>query len=270
MENNNRNLWIIVGIIVVLLCCCVLAVGALVVALGAGFFTAFPAVQEGGIGRVTERTEQVYNVGQAPMLEVDNFAGNVVVHSGESGRIRILVTKRAPSSDNLGRINVDVSQQDDGVRIRTSRPGSLMSNMSVDVEVFVPDDARLDLSTGAGNVDVNDVLGEISAHTGAGNVQVRGASAAVALDTGAGEVSYEGQPSGQCTFRTGAGNVTLRLPADLGAAITLDTGIGNISLGGFDVQGDTSGTHVEGTIGTAQRATITANTGVGNITLIQR
>ena len=149
-------------------------------------------------------------------------------------------------------------------------PGGLTGNLSVDVEVYVPDDARLDLSTGAGNVDVSDVQGEIKAHTGAGNVQVQGASAAVALDTGAGEVSYEGQPNGVCTFRTGAGNVTLRLPAGLSAAITLDTGIGNISLGGFDVQGDTSGTHIEGTIGTGERATLTANTGVGNITLIQR
>jgi flagellar basal body-associated protein FliL len=269
-NNNNRNIWIILGIVVVLLCCCVLAVGAIIAAAGTGLFAAVPVVRQGSIGRVSERTEQVYSVGQAPMLEVDNFAGNVVVSSGESGRIRVLVTKQATSSNNLERIDVRIDQQDDGLRIETSRPGNLMSNASVNIEVFVPDDAQLDLSTGAGNVDVEDVLGQIAAHTGAGNVQVGGAAAAVALDTGAGEVDYEGQPRGTCTFRTGAGNVTLRLPADLGASLVLDTGIGNISLGGFDVQGNTRGTHVEGTIGSGEQATIQANTGVGNVTLIRR
>lgn len=270
MENNNRNIWIIVGIVVVLLCCCVLAVGALIAALGTSFFAAFPVVQEGGIGRVTERTEQVYNVGQGALLEIDNFAGDVVVRSGESGRMRILVTKRAASSNNLERITVDVRQQDGGVRLETSRPGSIMANTSVAIEVFVPEDAQLDLRTGAGNIQVEGVLGETSAHTGAGNVQVREAAAPVTLSTGAGDVNYEGQPRGECTFNTGAGNITLRLPADLSATLVLDTGIGDISLGGFDVSGDTSGTHVEGTIGAGEQATITADTGVGNITLIQR
>jgi hypothetical protein len=271
MENkNNRNIWIIVGIIVVLLCCCVLAVGALIAAAGAGFFATFPVIREGGIGRVTERTEYVFDVGQAATLGVDNFAGNVDVRSGESGRMRVVITKRATSSDNLQRINPDVHQQDGGVIIKVPQPGNIMTNTSVDVQVFVPNDAQLDLSTGAGNVDVQDILGQISAHTGAGNVTVRGAQAAVALNTGAGEVNYEGQPSGECTFHTGAGNVTLHLPADLGASLVLDTGIGNISLGGFDVQGDTGGTHVQGTIGSGQQATIRADTGVGNVTLIRR
>ncbi|MFN2227122.1 MAG: hypothetical protein ACK2UY_12460 [Anaerolineae bacterium] len=271
MENsNNRNIWIILGIVVVLLCCCVLAVGAIIVAAGTGFFATAPVIREGGIGRMSERTEQVYNVGQAPMLEVDNFAGNVVVRSGESGRIRVLVTKQATTSNNLERIDVRINQQDDGLRIETSRPGNLMPNASVNIEVFVPDDAQLDLSTGAGNVDVEDVLGHLSAHTGAGNIQVQGAAGSARLDTGAGDLSYEGQPGGECTFHTGAGNVTLRLPSDLDAAVDLNTGIGNISLGGFDVVGDTSGTDVQGTIGTGAQATITAGTGVGNITLVRR
>lgn len=142
--------------------------------------------------------------------------------------------------------------------------------MSVDIEVFVPSDARLELASGAGNVEVDNVMGEISAHSGAGNVEVWGAAASVALDTGAGEVNYAGQPRGTCTFRTGAGNITLQLPSDVNAEIELNTGIGNISLGGFDVQGDTRGTDVQGTIGTGEQATIVADTGVGNISLTRR
>lgn len=266
MEKSNRNTWIIVGIVVVLLCCCVLAVAAAAVAI----FSSVPVFEEGGIGRVTEPSEWVYPVGQAPTLEIDNFAGNVLVHSGESGQIRVLITKRAPARSSLDGIDVDLNQEENGLRIRTSRPGRLTSNMSVEIEVFVPADARLELDTGAGNVEVDGVQGEISAHTGAGNMQVWGAAAPVALNTGAGNVDYDGQPRGECTFDTGAGNITLHLPAGINAEVELGTGIGNISLGGFDVVGDTSGTDVGGTIGTGGEATIVADTGVGNITLIRR
>lgn len=270
MESRNRNLWIIIGVIVVLLCFCALLAAAIIAAASAGFFALVPVVQEGGIGRVTERSEQSYPVGQAPMLEVDNFAGNVTVRSGESGRIRVIVTKRATSSDNLNRIDVGLNQLDNGLQIRSSRPSTLVSNISVELDIFVPPDARLELDTGAGNVSVDGVQGEIVVHTGAGNVRVEGAMAPIALNTGAGNVDYGGTPRGQCTFETGAGNITLAMPADANVEIELGTGIGNISLGGFDVRGDTSGTDVQGTIGTGQQATIDAQTGVGNITLVAR
>ena len=269
MEGRNRNLWIIVGVVAILLCLCAVAT-ALIVALGAGFFTALPVSQEGGLGRVTERTEQVYTVGQSPLLEVDSFAGNVTVRTGESGRIRAVVTKNARNSAGLQRIRVDFDQGDNGLRIRASRPTGLSANESVNLVLYVPADARLDLDTGAGNIEVDGVEGEIVAHTGAGNVHVWGAAARVELDTGAGNIDYQGEPWGEATFETGAGNISLHLPADVSAEIELHTGIGNISLGGFPVEGDTSGTDIQGSIGTGEQATISADTGVGNISLSQR
>jgi hypothetical protein len=267
MESGNRTVWIIVAVIVgILLCCCVVVAGAAV----AGLLTTVPLSREVGFGRVEERTEQIFTVGGAPTLEVDNFAGDVVVRRGDSGQIRVIITKRALNSGMLDRIDVDASEQDAGVRIRTSRPGAVSGNMSVDLEIFVPVDTRLELETLAGNVRVDDVGGEISAHTNAGNVRVQGASAAVALGTSAGGIDYDGDPQGICTFDNGAGNITLRLPGDANVEVALNTGIGNISLGGFDVEGRISRTHVDGVIGTGEQATIEARTGVGNITIIRR
>jgi len=266
MDNRNRTLWIVIAIVVaVLLCCCVLVVGAAVT----GLLATAPFSQEAGFGRVEERTEQVFTVGQAPTLEVESFAGDVVVRSGESGEMRIIITKKAMNSNALNRINVNLREDDDGVRVRASHPG-VNTNMSIDFEILVPADARLDLDTSAGNVQVDDVRGEISAHTGAGNVRVQGAAAPVALDTGAGDVDYQGEPRGECAFSTGAGNVTLHLPADVDVEVRLDTGIGNISLDGFDVEGDVSATEVDGVIGTSEQTTIKAKTGAGNISLVRR
>jgi hypothetical protein len=248
-----------------LLCCCVVAVGAVV----AGLY-AFPVSREMGVGRVEERTEQIFSVGEAPTLEVDNFAGDVTVRSGGNGEIRVIVTKRAGSEGQVDRIDVDVSEQADGVRIRTSHPGTSIGGASVRLEVFVPSDARLELDTGAGNVTVDGVEGEISARSGAGNVRVEGAAASVELNTGAGNIDYEGEPQGDCVFNSNVGNVTLRLPADMNADVRLTTGVGNIELGGFDVEGEISRTEVDGVLGTGEEATIEARTGAGNVVLIRR
>jgi DUF4097 and DUF4098 domain-containing protein YvlB len=256
---------VIIVAVGVLLCCCALIVAAAL----AGILGTAPISREGGIGRVTERTEQTFNVGDAPTLGVETFAGNVTVRRGESGQVRIVLTKRAANSNRLEAIDIDIEERDDEVRIQASKPSGLTSNVSVSVEMYVPADAELDLETGAGNVRVNGVDGEIAAHTGAGNVTAEGATGPVALDTGAGNVRYEGEPMDRCTFKTGTGNITLVLPGDVDAEVELDTGIGNIDLGGFNVAGDVSRTEVEGRLGTGEDATIRAETGAGNINLEQ-
>jgi DUF4097 and DUF4098 domain-containing protein YvlB len=267
MESGNRTVWIVVVVAaVLLLCCCALAAGAALT----GLLTTVPLIQETWMSRVEERTEQVFRVGDAPTVDAQSFAGSITVRRREIGEVRIIVTKRAPSSSALERINVDVYEQEGGVRIRTSHPGISVGNVSVDLEMSVPSDAELDLDTGAGKVEVTDVEGRISAHTGAGSVEVRGAAGSVALDTGAGEVDYEGMPRGSCTFSSGAGSITLRLPEDANVEVDLSTGVGNINLGSFDIEGDTSGTDVQGVIGTGEEATIEAHTGVGSITLVSR
>jgi hypothetical protein len=267
MNNGNRTVWIVIAVIVIgaLLCCCVVAVGAVV----AGLY-AFPVSRDVGFAQVEERTEQIFNVGDAPTLDVGNFAGDVTVRSGGSGEIRVIVTKRAGSDGQLDRIDVDVREVGDGVQIRTSHPGTSIGGASVRLEVFVPSDARLELDTGAGNVAVDGVRGEISARSGAGNVRVQGAAAPVDLDVGAGEIDYEGEPQGDCVFNSNVGNVTLRLPGDVNAEVRLTTGIGNVDLGGFDVDGEIGRTEVGGVIGTGEDATIEAHTGAGNVTLVRR
>jgi hypothetical protein len=268
MERRTRNVWIIIIVVAVLLCLCAALITA-VVATGA-FFSVFPVSREGGFGRVTESSERSYPVGQAPLLEIDNFAGNLTVRTGESGQIRAIVEKRAGSRAALERVSVDWEQGDNGLRVRTSRSGTLAANESVDLEVFVPADTRLVLDTGAGNIRVEGVQGEIRAHTGAGNIDVGRAAGPIRLETGAGNIDYDGGPRGEARFDTGAGNITLRLPLDTSAKVDLQAGIGNISLGGFDVEGDTSGKDIQGTIGTGEQATIRAETGAGNISLVRR
>lgn len=265
---ESRTVWIIVAVVVIgaLLCCCALIVGGAV----AGVIGMVPLSREGGVGRVAETTEQVFEVEPAPELVVDNFAGNVVVDADGDGEVRVTVTKRAGNSSQMNDISVDLEGMEDGVRIVASAPSFAGGFRTVDIQVIVPADADLRLETGAGNIEVGGVIGEMDAHTGAGNIEVQGAAGPVSLDTGAGEVDYAGEPRGECIFSTGAGNVTLRLPAELDAQVELHTGIGTIDLGGFDVDGEITNTEVDGVIGSGEDASIEARSGAGNVELDRR
>jgi hypothetical protein len=272
MESKNRNMWIILAVIAVVLCCCALAVAAAGVGWLTtqpfGWFTSQPPDWTGPTSLHSERSEEAYAAGDAPSLKIDNFAGNVIVRTGQSGAIRVAATRKAQSKDDLDRIEVEVSERDGGLVIKTEKPSSLNS-VSVDLEITTPAGTRLDAHTGAGNVDIDGVTGEIDVHSGAGDLDVRGAASTARLDTGAGSIGYQGTPQGECRFETGAGNITLTLPAGLNVQVDLDTGTGDIDVD-FAVDGQVTRQEVLGTIGSGAQGTIYAHTGAGNIDVVRR
>ena len=95
-----------------------------------------------------------------------------------------------------------------------------------------------------------------------------GAGGPANLDTGTGSINYQGDPQGECDFHTGAGSITLRLPANLNAQVDLETGVGTINVQ-HEVSGKVTKRDVEGTIGTGGRTSIRAHTGTGSIDLIE-
>jgi DUF4097 and DUF4098 domain-containing protein YvlB len=318
VETRNRNVWIIVAVVGVVLCCCALAVVAGV----AGWFVIWPVSSSGPILSGGERIEQSFEVGEAPRLQIDNFAGRVTVRAGERGEIRMIAVKQGPPGSDLDRVQVEISEQADGLLIRTRKPSTL-STARVQLEVTVPAGTQLDLHTGAGNTEVRglrsdvkvdtgagdviiadltgdldahtgagsvtidgvsgriqadtgsgsvrigSVTGDIDAHTGSGSMEVREVSGRARLDTGAGSVDYQGEPEGDCRFETGTGSITLRVPVDLNMEVDLETGSGTITVD-WPVEGQVSKREVKGTIGRGDGGSIRAHTGTGSIHLVRR
>jgi DUF4097 and DUF4098 domain-containing protein YvlB len=267
-KNANRTIWIVLAIVLALACgcLCIAAIG------GAGLFLITqPEAQPFEFGGLRqERIARSFDVGDEPVLGVDSFAGSVTVYAGEEGVIEVVAIKRAASSQHLAEVSIEMNQRANGLSVRTTGPRTrTRSNVSVDFEITAPPDARLEVRTAAGNVDVRGIQGGIRVHSGAGNIDVRAVSGAARLDVGAGDVRYEGQPAGACSFETGAGNIRLRVPADIDAQVDLSTGVGKVSVD-WEVKGRVSPRHVEGTVGEGGQADIQAHTGVGNVTLERR
>ncbi len=271
MKSKNRNLWIILAVVVVVLCCCMLMVAA----GGAGWFatqsrywTGVDSDWSGSTSLQRERSDETYAVGDAPSLKIDNFAGNVIVRTGQSGAIEVAATRQARSRDDLARIEVEVSERDGGLVIRTKAPSGV-SKASVELEITAPAGTSLAASTGAGNVETDDITGEIDVHSGAGNLEVRGAAGCARLDTGAGNIDYQGTPQGKCRFESGAGNITLALSANPNVQVDLETRIGDIDVD-YAVDGQVTNQKVQGVIGSGDEGTIYSRTGAGNIDVVRR
>ncbi len=304
MESQNRNLVIIIFVALAALCLVALVVGV----AGVSWLRGFSSGEGGGIGRNSDRIEQTFEVGESPSLTIDNFTGDVTIRAGEGGVIEVIAVKKASTSRNLERIELEMTERDGGLVIETRKPSAL-ARASVDFEITTPADTRLDLDVGTGDLSVSGLAGGVKAgigtgnveatdlagnvemevgtgdvtitgveiqvdiHCGTGDVDIRGASGPARLDVGTGNIEFEGAPEGDCRFETGTGDIRLKLPAELNVKVDLEVGTGSIDVD-YDVVGDVSRRDVEGTIGSSDQAsvegTIYAHTGTGSIDLVQR
>jgi hypothetical protein len=260
--SSKRTIWIILGVILVLACCCVLAAAV-----------AFLVVADRTVGlrppdftlvRASDTSERTFNVGAQPLLRVDEFAGAINITAGDPGVIHVVATRRAPSRGDLDNIRIEYTQLDNGLHIVTSLQSARMSNRSVDLDIEVPADARIVVDSGAGQVIVDSVSGELDLHTGAGEVIARGAMGGGRLDTGAGTVRYEGEPTGNLNLNAGVGEIVIVLPPGANVDLDLSTAIGDVDVTAFDVVGDVSLRNVRGIIGSGGPS-IQARTGAGSI-----
>lgn len=282
MKSSNQTGCIIAVLIVVALCCCF----ALATLGGIGWLTSWRFDIDWGRpwevfrdvdwdqplagGRFAEASEQTFEAGDAPAVDVDIFAGEVQIRAGEGDTVQVTVTKKANTRTNLDRIEVNLTQSDSKVRVEGRVPSLRTGNVSVEVVIVAPAGSRLDVNTGAGQIVIQDMTGEIIVDSGAGDINVTGAQGAVDLHVGAGAIHYEGSPSGRCRFDTGAGEITLRVPGDANLELDLGVGIGDVDVQGFDVAGQVSRSAVDGTIGDGSQGSIFAHSGAGSINLLSR
>ena len=218
--------------------------------------------------RYSEVIEESFAVGNTPALTVDNFAGDVTVRSSEGGTLRVVASKRAAREKDLDRIEVVITQRDGAVEVETDPPSGL-KNVSVDIEITAPIGTHVDLHTGAGDVIVRDVDGDVRADSGAGDIDIRGTSGKIDAHTGAGSIDFRGRPRGNCRFDVVAGTIKLRLPADVNVKVDLDTSAGDIDVE-LPVDGKVSNRNVNGIIGSGDEGEIRAHVSAGNIDLVSQ
>lgn len=220
MEPRNRNVVLVVVALVVLLCLCLAALVILVL----GNFYISDVRTSGPGATVGSEENRTFAVEPSASLVVDNFAGNVTVRAGDEGQIQVHAVRRAATSASRNRIQIRFEERAEGLRIRTVRPAGVLSNARVDFEIQVPPGTRVDVETGAGNVEVRGVMEGLRVETGSGNVQAQGLAGDVRLNSGSGNMDLR-DVQGDAAVETGSGNVTVM---GIDGDLTADTGSGSI------------------------------------------
>lgn len=205
-----------------------------------------------------------YDVSPGGTLDLDVDRGNVVVEVGRGGRVEfeVIRTVKRGSQDAEQEIlrSHEVNHRRDGndvvIETRMDEDGgrswrwwgkSDVDRLEVQVRVRVPRryniefntgagnvqiaalEGEVEGTTGAGNVEIGDVDGPVRIKTGAGNVEVRGATAALSVKTGAGNISLR-DVRGFVNAKTGAGNITAYITRQPDAASDLSSGTGNVTV----------------------------------------
>jgi len=125
------------------------------------------------------------------------------------------------------------------------------------------------LRTGNGRIDASGIDGSLQTHTGNGRVTVAGRFDALDIDTGRGQVNATvlagSKMSSDWRVGTGVGNVTVSLPPDFSAELDGSTGVGHVTV---DFPVTVSGSFAGSSVrGRIGKggAALRVHTGVGNV-----
>ncbi len=171
-------------------------------------------------------------------LEMDYGNIDVVVGDGDVVEIEMIRTARVSSESEARKIfeeyheySFDESRGDVTIESRYANKRSGWSKwgkknrFKITMKIAVPAKYSVDFETGAGNIEIGDLGGEINGRTGAGNIFVGAVDGIVDITSGAGNIDIIGA-EGNVEVNTGAGNIDLK---DVTGAVRANTGAGNLT-----------------------------------------
>jgi hypothetical protein len=193
--------------------------------------------------------ERTYPLPAGGEVSVENVNGAVVVDTWDRPEVRVRATKKAragseeAAAEAMARLQVDVVESSDRLRIKTRHAGSQggffswlrgqSSNASISYRLTVPRGIHLDARTVNGAITLNGVDGVVEASTTNGSIKVDGARGRLDASTTNGSIKVamlEVSADAELDFSTTNGSVTIALPADVQTDLRLRTTNGGITV----------------------------------------
>lgn len=187
----------------------------------------------------TDTIKKSFKVRPGGTLYLDIDHGNISVVTTREDAVHIEVERRVDSDARvearqiLDEHEVSFNQRGNDVRLesRFDRESGLwrrMRNYSrfrVQITVQVPERYSVDFRSGAGNIGIENLEGDVVGRTGAGNITIGGISGTVEITSGSGNITVE-SGEGRVDASTGAGNIEVR---NAKGDVDIHTGAGNIT-----------------------------------------
>lgn len=175
--------------------------------------------------------EQVFDVQPGGRLNILSDAGPITVRTWEQSQVRVRVI-------NPQAYDVSIDQSGNEIRVVADDD---RGRSRIRFEAQVPREFNLELDTGGGAIEVDDLLGNVYADTSGGSITVgRVENGDVVADTSGGRIEIREVVNGDVSADTSGGRIEI---GNVIGDVEADTSGGNISIGDVDgnVNADTSG-----------------------------
>jgi hypothetical protein len=177
----------------------------------------------GGGNRFSVQESKSFAVSGVPRVNVGTFDGPITVHGWDKTEVMYTATKRASDEEELKTITIQAEQQGSTISIIAK---SSEESGSAQLDVWVPRQSSLHVSTGDGQLSLDGVNGDITLRTGDGEIQVTNGGGQCQVNTGDGRILIANF-QGQLDARTGDGPISLDGNFN---SLSARTGDGTISL----------------------------------------
>jgi DUF4097 and DUF4098 domain-containing protein YvlB len=175
-----------------------------------------------------EEVSKTFQVSGHTRMRVQTDDGAVRVSTGDIHQVEIRVVYSGYKLDRDLRIST--TQNGDTVEVVAKSSGSFFSwgvrHSSLRVEVHMPKDTDLEVTTGDGSVEADAISGNVDVKTGDGSITVLGGKGAVRLRTGDGHIDGK-DLDGNVDVSTGDGSVNLDGRFDV---LNVKTGDGSVTV----------------------------------------
>jgi hypothetical protein len=217
--------------------------------------------------------EDTFDVGAGGNLHVDVYDADVEVVTGAAGGATVQIYLR---SNDMGWAEMEISTRLDGSSViveTTKKPSSSWWNstgnrwFSVIARVQIPEEFNLDISTGDGDVTVDNLRGQASIHTADGDISVaRIDGPTIILETSDGDIEATSLTADRIEIDTSDGDINV---GGVSGPVTGKTSDGDIQVklaAGGDARFQTGDGDVR--VELTQAATLNISTGDGDIDII--
>ena len=183
-----------------------------------------------GVGRgesyskeFTEKESKTFTVSGTPSVNLSTFDGSITIRGWDKSEVMYTATKRANDPEEAKQIRIDSQQQGSSISVVAR---SYEDNGDASLEVYVPRNASLHVSSGDGSLNLDGVSGDLDLRTGDGSIEVNSARGQLRVNTGDGSIKIS-DFDGNVDARTGDGSIALDGKF---TALAARTGDGSISL----------------------------------------
>ncbi len=142
---------------------------------------------------------------------------------------------------------------------------NLYNNITIDYDISAPTTVALNIRTGSGDLEIDNLGRFLKAETGSGSVRAHGIAGSADLHTGSGDIELQQNARGDVKASTGSGSIRIN---GLSGSLTARTGSGDIEAGGHlggPAKLQTGSGSIRVHVGADAHYTLDASTGSGSI-----